>query len=70
MHSFWTDSRGYLAVSVSEELPGPVIGYLIPAEAGWTIEGDEPQTIYPSRDEAARLLVQRYRAPESRSTQD
>jgi hypothetical protein len=60
MHSFWTDGRGYVSVSLNENLPLPVVGYLIPAENGWTIEGDEPQTIYPSKDEAAQVLLDRY----------
>jgi len=60
MHSFWTDGRGYLSVSVNGNQPGPVAGYLIPTENGWIIEGDDPQTVYPNRDEAARILVDRY----------
>ncbi len=60
--SFWTDLRGYDSVSVNADLPGPVAGYLIPTEGGWIIEGDEPQTVYASRDEAAQILIDRYHA--------
>jgi hypothetical protein len=60
MSSFWTDSRGYLSVSVNENQPGPVVGYLIPTEGGWMIEGDQPQTVYANRDDGAFILVERY----------
>jgi hypothetical protein len=62
MPSFWTDGRGYPSVSVNENQPVPVAGYLIPTEGGWTIEGDQPQTVYADKDEAARILVDRYGA--------
>jgi hypothetical protein len=60
-YSFWTDVRGYESVSINETLPGPVLGYLIPTDGGWLIEGDEPATVYTNKDEAARVLVERYR---------
>jgi hypothetical protein len=60
-YSFWKDVRGYESVSINETLPGPVVGYLIPTDAGWLIEGDEPATVYTNKDEVARVLVERYR---------
>jgi hypothetical protein len=59
-YSFWKDNRGYESVSVNANLPGPVAGYLIPAESGWIIEGDDPQAIFASREQAAAILIDRY----------
>ncbi len=59
-YSFWNDVRGYDSVSVNENLPGPVAGYLIPTDGGWLIEGDQSGAVYANKHEAARILVDRY----------
>lgn len=58
-YSFWTDTRGYTSVSRSKNLPGPVVGYLIPGEEEtWIIEGDESGAVYQSREQAAKVLLE------------
>jgi hypothetical protein len=61
-YSFWDDPKGRVAVSVNANSPGPVAGYLLRVEHGWSIEGDETKVTFTTREDAAKVVIQRHRA--------